>query len=173
MAAMSKIWKMTGKRMGGRGGNARFVLSGEEQTGPDFYFEMINDSTPLQKGDFVITVIFHLKDRPKLVEVEMTPGQKRLDMPELCSSFLVAVAEEDELDLITFDEVRWAWDVYCALTGVDFHRFQRPNRRRPLPRRIPTTRTNLLLPRNLPSFLRAIKLPPCRLPQALRSAPGQ
>lgn len=78
-----------------------------EWTGPDFYFDMVDDATPLQKGDFIVTVIFHLKDRPKLVELkdeEMTPGQKRLDLPELCSSFLIAVAEEDEIDLLTFED---------------------------------------------------------------------
>lgn len=68
---------------------------------------MVDDATPLQKGDFIVTVIFHLKDRPKLVELkeeDMTPGQKRLDLPELCSSFLIAVAEEDEIDLLTFED---------------------------------------------------------------------
>ncbi len=40
MGAVSKIWKMTG---------------------PDFYFEQVDDSAKLEQGDFILTVIFHLK----------------------------------------------------------------------------------------------------------------
>lgn len=73
MGAVSKIWRMSG---------------------PDFVFEQLGDATALVQGDLLLTVVFHLKDKPRLIELD----DEHLEVPELCASFLLSVADHDDFD---------------------------------------------------------------------------